>query len=108
MVFDQETADRADPLISVTIKTILHLKKIFGDQTVIDLPAGATLSELLSIMADRWGDEFATNILQPGKSTTLPHIRLLINGRDIAFLNRFETRLNDEDEVMILPPVAGG
>jgi molybdopterin converting factor small subunit len=32
----------------------------------------------------------------------------MVNGRDIAFLHRLKTELQEGDEVLILPPVAGG
>lgn len=95
-------------MITVTIKTILHLKKIFGPETVISLPAASSLADLLEVMADRWGEEFRRHICQPGTTLPLHHIRLLVNGRDIAFLDRLQTRMHESDEVLILPPVAGG
>ncbi len=95
-------------MISVSAKTILHLKKIIGAETQIQLPESATLQTLLDAMAERWGDKLAAEIFQPGTTTPLPHIRLMVNGRDIAFLNRLDTPLRDADAVLILPPVAGG
>jgi molybdopterin converting factor small subunit len=38
----------------------------------------------------------------------LPKIRILVNGRDIGFLNGMETELRDGDEVLMLPLVGGG
>ena len=96
------------PLIAVTIKTILHLKKLFGAETTVSLPEASTLQDLINTMADTWGEDFLVNICQPGTTIPLNHIRLLINGRDIAFLDRLQTRLHTSDEVLILPPVAGG
>jgi molybdopterin converting factor small subunit len=32
----------------------------------------------------------------------------MVNGQDIAFLNRLETVLKEGDEILILPPVGGG
>jgi len=38
----------------------------------------------------------------------LPHIRLLVNGRDIQFLNGVDTILRDGDEFSMLPILTGG
>jgi len=32
----------------------------------------------------------------------------MVNVRDIAFLDKMETELQEGDELLILPPVAGG
>jgi molybdopterin converting factor small subunit len=38
-----------------------------------------------------------------------PYIRLMVNGRDIAFLEKkMETALQEGDEILIFPPVGGG
>jgi len=95
-------------MIRVKIKTILNLKNIFGAETDFDLPEGSTLADLLSAMANQWGEAFSTKIFQPGTKIPLSHIRLMVNGRDIAFLNRLDTRLHEADQVFILPPVSGG
>lgn len=34
--------------------------------------------------------------------------RILVNGRDIDFLQKLETKLKDGDKVLVFPPVAGG
>ena len=36
------------------------------------------------------------------------YIHVLLNGRNIVFLNGPETRLSDGDTVAILPPIGGG
>lgn len=95
-------------MITITTKTILHLKRIMGAEAQFDLPDGSTLRMLLDAMAERWGSKLVGTIFQPGTTTPLPYIRLMVNGRDIAFLNRLDTELEDGDDVLILPPVAGG
>lgn len=95
-------------MVTVTLKTILHLKKIMGAEVQFQLPPASTLQNLLDAMAKRWGETLAIEIFRPGTTLPLPHIRLMVNGRDIAFLNRLDTELKDTDEVLILPPVAGG
>jgi molybdopterin converting factor small subunit len=45
---------------------------------------------------------------EPKGKALFPYIRIMVNGRDIAFLNRMDTVLQHGDEVLILPPVSGG
>ncbi|KPK30837.1 MAG: hypothetical protein AMK69_02225 [Nitrospira bacterium SG8_3] len=96
-------------LITLKIRTILDLKQILGKREVdISVPEKSTLEALLVTMLETWGDELASYLFEPNTTTPLPHIRLMVNGQDIAFLNGMETVLQDGDEILILPPVGGG
>jgi len=96
-------------LITVKVRTIVTLKKILGKGEVeLSVPERSTLGELLTTMVNRWGDELASHLFEPKSTSVLPYIRLMVNGRDIAFLNRMETVLENGDEVLILPPISGG
>jgi molybdopterin synthase sulfur carrier subunit len=96
-------------MITVKVRTILALKKILGKGEVeLAVPEGSTLRELLAMLVERWGDEVASRLFEPKTRTVLPYIRLMVNGRDIAFLDRMETVLRNGDDVLILPPVSGG
>jgi molybdopterin synthase sulfur carrier subunit len=87
----------------------LTLKKLLGKEEMdLSVPDKSTLGELLTMMVHRWGEELEFCLFEPKSKNVLPHIRLMINGRDIAFLNRMETVLKNGDEVLILPPVSGG
>jgi molybdopterin synthase sulfur carrier subunit len=91
------------------VRTILDLKRILGQREVeISLPNKSTLQQLLATMVDTWGDELRSNLFEPNTTTPLPHIRLMVNGQDITFLNGMETVLEDGDEILMLPPVGGG
>ena len=96
-------------MINVKLRTILSFKKIIGKGEV-DIPfeEGTTLEKALDIMVETYGGELETNLFDPDGRTLLQHIRLMVNGRDIAFLNGLETVLQEGDEILILPPVAGG
>ena len=68
----------------------------------------SSLDDLLTRMIERWGEELRLKLVDPETSELLPYIRLMVNGRDIGFLNKMETILKDGDEILILPPVGGG
>jgi molybdopterin synthase sulfur carrier subunit len=96
-------------MITVKVRTILALKKILGKGEVeLAVPEGSTLRELLAMLVEKWGDELGSRLFEPKTRTVLPYIRLMVNGRDIAFLDRMETVLRNGDDVLILPPVSGG
>ena len=87
----------------------MHLKRIIGSGEIeLSIPERSTLEELLATMVKRWGKELSSRLLESNSSIPLPYIRLMVNGRDIAFLNRVKTELQEGDEILILPPIAGG
>jgi molybdopterin synthase sulfur carrier subunit len=96
-------------MITVKVRTILTIKKILGKGEIeLSLPEKSTLKDLVTTLVNRSGDELASLLLEPETRNVLPHIRLMVNGRDIAFLEGMETVLQPGDEVLILPPVSGG
>lgn len=96
-------------MIKVKIHTILNLKKVIGNAEMEMLaPDRGTLRDLLEIMINRWGDELGSLLYGPDGTELLPYIRLMVNGQDINFLEGMETVLQNGDEILILPPVAGG
>ncbi len=87
----------------------MNFKKVIGNAEVeILAPDRSTLRDLLEIMINRWGDELASQLYGPDGIEVLPYIRLMVNGQDITFLDGMETMLQNGDEILILPPVAGG
>jgi MoaD family protein len=67
----------------------------------------SSLREALDTLTAEYGDKLKTKILD---TTGNPRrqIKIYVNGKDIRFLNKLDTRLNDGDEVLILPAVTGG
>jgi sulfur-carrier protein len=96
-------------MIIVKVRTILTLKTIMGSgETELSFPEESTLEQLITTLVNRGGDELASYLYEPNSRSLRPYIRLMVNGRDIAFLERMETVLQNGDEVLILPPVSGG
>ena len=90
-----------------------HVKRIssfvLGQRELeVPVPEGTTVRDFLSWMKEKWGERLESRLFQPGSAQPLPHIRLMINGRDIQFLNGVETIFQDGDEFTVLPLVTGG
>ena len=96
-------------MVRVKIYTILALKKILGQRELeVSVPEGSTVRDLISWMVNEWGEKLSSHLFHPGSDRLLPHIRLMVNGRLIEFLNGMETVLQDGDEFSMLPIVTGG
>lgn len=96
-------------MINITLKTILNFKKIIGKGEIdFTVEKGTVLEEALENLIETYGKELESNLFNPHDRSLLQHVRLIVNGRDIAFLNGIRTILQEGDEILILPPVAGG
>jgi sulfur-carrier protein len=95
--------------MNVTIHTITGLRKALGRKyTPIELPIDSTVGDVFSYMNERWGEELTPHLFDPTGGGIHPHFRIMVNGQAIHFLNGMETRLNEGDEVLILPMISGG
>ena len=96
-------------MITVKIHTILEIKKIIGRREVeLSLPRDSSVDTLLARMVDTWGEALEAYLFGPQTSKLFAHIRIMVNGRDIGFLDGLETVLNADDEILVMPPVGGG
>ena len=96
-------------MVRVKVYTILALKKILGEREFeVSIPPGSTVKDLITWMINKWGDKLSSYLFQPESDRLLPHIRFMVNGRGIEFLNGMETVLQDGDEFLMLPLLTGG
>jgi hypothetical protein len=52
-------------LITVRVRTILHLKRIIGSgEVALSLPERSTLEELLAMMVKRWGKRLSSCLFE--------------------------------------------
>ncbi len=90
----------------VTVRLFADLRTVFGVRMVdVPLERAPDIACLLGLVCDtprRWQAVFA----EPGVPRR--EIAVLVNGRNIRFLDRLETKLCEGDEVAIFPPVYGG
>ena len=80
-----------------TVKLFATLRKAAGEASY-ESGAGS-VAEVLKEVEKRYGD---------GVKRYLKNCVVLVNGQNIGYLRGKRTRLGEEDEVSIFPPVAGG
>jgi len=92
-------------MATVTLRVFDALESILGKKEVE--VKGFLLKDVIDSLILKHGEKFKRKILD-NTGNLQRFIRIYINGKDIRFLDQFNTSLNDGDEVLILPAVTGG
>jgi molybdopterin synthase sulfur carrier subunit len=95
--------------MKITVKFFASLREISGKkEEVINLDDGSLVKDLVKILIDKYGPEFKYYVYDEGKDSLKQDIQFLLNGRNVLTLDGLKTRLQDGDQIAILPPVGGG
>jgi len=94
--------------IKVTVKFFTTLREIVGKkEEQIEFPRSITVEALLKQLSKRYGKEFVDYVFDE-LGNVRGHLQLLVNGKSITTMQGFKTKLNNGDQIAILPPVGGG
>ena len=92
----------------IEVRSILKLREALGGDHFLEVPEGTTVGGLLVKLMETRGEALSPHLFDPDTNLPLPHVRIMVNGQTIGFLNGLKTILNEGDEVLLLPLVAGG
>jgi MoaD family protein len=88
----------------ITAKIPTPLRPLTGGSAEVPVE-GATVGEALDALFSEHGD-LRARITEDGKLRRF--VNVYVHGEDIRFLDGLRTPLREDDELMILPAVAGG
>ena len=74
----------------------------------LDVPAQPDVWALLEHLGGRYGQPIRKMLFSPDGSEIGEEAIILVNGRNVAFLNGKDTKLVESDVISIFPMVAGG
>lgn len=90
-----------------TIKLFATLRDIAQSKEItVDFTDGQTVAELITTIGEAYPQLRYEIVDAEGQLTGLVHI--LVRGRHIEWLDGLETTIAETDEVVLLPPSAGG
>lgn len=75
-------------------------------EVLVTLPEGARIKNLLDELSGRYPDLSAALFESP--DVLLPYVNILINGRNIHFIDNLNTGLRESDIIALFPPTGGG
>ncbi len=92
--------------MKIKVRAFAAFREILGEDFVLDIHEGTTLSSVLDLIGSRSDD--ARRTLFDQKGSLKGHVIVMVN-RTRQNRSELESRiLSDGDEVAIYPPVAGG
>lgn len=94
--------------MQVSIRYLSIIREITGTrEETIEVQEGTTIGELLTTLGKRYGKDFK-RMIRSGRDIRGLQIIYFINGQNIKTLDGLETTLQEDSELVLIPPVAGG
>ena len=94
--------------MKVEVKFFTSLREITGKKVDrIQLQDAITVNELVKMLSEKYGKKFREYIYDKD-GVTQEFLSFLVNGKNINKMQGFDTKLEDQDVIAILPPVGGG
>jgi MoaD family protein len=93
----------------VLVKHFATVREIVGKkEESIEVEDGITVENLLKILSERYGQQFADYVFD--RETGLPreHLQFLIDGKSATSLEGLKTKIPNGCQFAIIPPVGGG
>ena len=89
----------------ITIRIPTSLRKFTGDLATVEVEA-PTVQLAIDALLERYSALGSQLVGDDGKVRRF--VNVYVNDEDIRFLDKFDTALEDGDEVSIIPAIAGG
>ena len=94
--------------MKVTIRFFTILKDLTQkNKEEIEVPPSTTVEELISLLSKIYGLPFE-NYVYTQDGQIKPYLQILVNWINITTQHGFKTKLKENDEFAIIPPVTGG
>ena len=94
--------------MKVTIRFFTILKDLTQkNKEEIEIPHTTTVKEFISLLSKKYGPKFE-NYVYTQNGQMKPYLQFLVNWKNITTLHGFKTKLKENDEFAIIPPVSGG
>jgi molybdopterin converting factor small subunit len=97
-------------ILKVIVEYLGYIKKKLDIEKseIIRLRKNGSIRELLSILANKYGVAFQKSVYDPQELELKPYHMVSINGLLLNQLDGMNTKLKENDKVILMPIVSGG
>lgn len=96
-------------VIEVKVKLVGIFRGLSGrSQLLMALEGSSSMKNVVQKLADLFSPEFRRMLIDPELGDPRPNALILLNGKDISVLEGLETKVDDGDEVVLIPVSHGG
>lgn len=95
----------------VKVEYLGHIREIIhsGREEELDMPEGASLGDLLFMLAEKYGEPFKKAVYEPGGADVKQSFIITVNGYLLNQLeNGVQTKLKHGDRIILMSIVSGG
>lgn len=90
-----------------TIRLMATLRDLVGEREIhLPFEDGQTVRQLLDDIADHYPKLASEALDENGELTGLVHV--FVQGRNIMWLDDLDTTIQESDDLLLVPPIAGG
>lgn len=96
--------------LRVKVEYLGHIRNLIGCERVeeIEVADGSSLADLLMALSEKYGESFQKAVYEKSGADVKPNFIITINGYLLNQLNGVETKLKNNDHVVLMPIVSGG
>ena len=95
-------------MITVKISFLSLLKDRIGVKELnLDLEDNATVNDVFSKLFEKFGEDIKTVLIKKTGELN-DHVVIMLNEKNIRSLDDLNTKIQNKDEITLLPAIAGG
>lgn len=96
-------------MINIKVRIFAAFRDILGiKETDLQFPSNITVRSLIQALSNRYSQGKLERRIFDESGKVQKYVKILVNGRDVDFLDGPSTQLKDGDVLAMFPPVGGG
>jgi molybdopterin converting factor small subunit len=93
----------------IKLRLIGVLKKLYGkDKFEMEFDGETEIRNVIQMLANTSTQEFKRALIDPELQDPRPNTLILVNGKEIGVLNGLETKIRDNDQIILISVSHGG
>jgi molybdopterin synthase sulfur carrier subunit len=96
-------------LINIKVKVFASFRDMLGiKETDLQFPSNVSVRSLVQALSNKYSQGKLERRVFDENDKLRKYVKILVNGKDVDFLDGASTQLKDGDLLAVFPPVGGG